>query len=755
VYIEHELIKPKTIEYREYQTAIATSALKSSTLVVIPTGLGKTVIALLVMVERIKKIGGKILFLAPTKPLVLQHVSFLKEHLTIDENKIVQFTGELSPKKRENLWENSTIVVSTPQVIENDIISGRVDLSDVSLIIFDEAHRAVGEYSYVFVAEMYKKQGRNRLVLGITASPGSDTEKILEVCKNLDIENIEIRTSYDRDVKPYVHNVEIVWKRIDLPDEFEKIIELLKEALAERLKELKESGAIDSASISRINRRKLLEIQTKVQSAIKEGVERKDRLFKLAVLQNEALKIYHAIELLQTQGVKATKSYFHRMRREADSKGGSKASRRIMQDSRILDALARLNALDIDHPKIEHVANVVKEQFQKKPDSRVIVFTHYRDTSSQVEEALGKCDGIKPRRFIGQATRKEEKGMSQKEQAEVIRKFKEGIYNTLIATSVAEEGIDIPSTDMVVFYEPIPSEIRTIQRRGRTARKMPGKVVILITKNTPDEGYYWASLRKEKRMRRELENLRKEIKRRIEREGGTWNHSFPEQKKLTDFQENEKKETKIIVDNREYRSKVVRELTDLGVKVEPRQLAVGDYVLSSRIGVERKSVDDFLESMINGKLFRQMIELRDAFARPLLIIEGDDIFTRRNINHSAILGSLVSIIIDYGIPILTTRDYRETARILSLTAKREQKSERKEVAIRGEKRAMLPHERQQFIVEGLPNISSTLAKRLLKHFKTIRNIANASEEDLFQVPGIGKITAKEIVEIFTKPYLEK
>ena len=758
MYIKHRLIKPKSTEYREYQTSIASSASKRSTLVVLPTGLGKTVVALLVIAERLKeKNGEKILFLAPTKPLVAQHESFLKKHLEVDESTIVSFTGEIFPSKRKELWRKGSIIISTPQVIENDIISNRVDLSQVSLIVFDEAHRAVGEYSYVFVADSYKKnRNEDRLTLGITASPGSDVDKILEVCKNLEIKNIEIRTKHDPDVRAYVYDMEIQWKRVEMPDEFNRVITLLRQALSIRLKALKEGKVLDTASVSMISRRRLLEVQSRIQSAIKERKKDRDVLFALATIQNEALKIYHAIELLQTQGVNTLKSFFDRILNEAKSRGGSRASKRIINDQKVIEAVAYLNSINIEHPKIRYVADIVKDQFKKKPDSRVIVFTHYRDTSIKVKEALERENLIKPVRFIGQATKGEDRGMKQKEQVEVIDNFKRGIYNTLIATSVAEEGIDIPSTDMVVFYEPVPSEIRTIQRRGRTARRMPGKVVILITKNTPDEAYYWASLRKEKRMRRELEYLRKEIKSRIGKDTFS-TVNIVKQSQLNDFQRNNDNNNKIklIVDNREYRSLVVRKLINREIEVEAKQLSVGDYIVSSRVGVERKTTEDFLESMIKGKLFRQIMELRDAYARPLLIIEGKDLFTKRNIGQSAIFGSLVSIIVDYGIPILTTRDETETAELLTVMAKREQKQGKKDISIRGEKKGMSLHERQQFIVEGLPSISSVLARRLLKHFKSIKNIANASEEDLFQVPGIGKITAKEIVEILTAPYLEK
>ena len=762
VYVEHEFIKPDSVEYREYQVSIAKAATWKSTLVVLPTGLGKTVIALLVIAEKLKEKKGKILFLAPTKPLVLQHTSFLREHLVLDEEEIIFFTGEVSPKKRAELWEKSTIVVSTPQVVENDLISRRINLSDVSLVVFDEAHRAVGEYSYVFVAEQYQRQRDERLTLGITASPGSEVDRILEVCRNLGISNIEIRTKYDRDVRPYVHEMNIVWKRVEVPKEFAQVVQLLKKALSSRLKALKDAGVLESSSLSTINRRKLLDAQSRIQNALKESDGRNKVFFMLATVQNEALKIYHAIELLQTQGVNALRNYFQRLRSEAESKGGSRASKRVLNDPVVVEALAYLRNLSVEHPKIKYVVEILEDQFRVKPDSKVIVFTHYRDTALLVEKALEGRRHIKPVRFIGQASRGEEKGLSQRQQAEILEKFRAGVFNTLIATSVAEEGIDIPSTDMVVFYEPIPSEIRTIQRRGRTARQRSGKVVILIAKNTPDEGYYWSALRKEKRMRRELEYLRSEIERRVKRggEGKVVQPVVLQQKRLMDFQTNVKENegnggVLVVVDHREYRSPVVKRLVEKGVRVEPRQLQVGDYVLSSRIGVERKSVDDFLESLVSGKLFRQMRELRDSYARPVLVIEGKNLFTRRNISQAAIFGCFVSIIVDYGIPIVATGDARETAEFLSVMAKREQRDEKKEVALRGEKKGMSVHERQQFIVEGLSNISAVLAKRLLQHFKTIQNIANASEEELFQVPGIGRVTAKEIFEIFRKPYLEK
>lgn len=753
MYLQEEFIKQNTVERREYQYNIARSAADASTLVVLPTGMGKTIIALLVIAKEFEK-GKNILFLSPTKPLVNQHAQSLTSLLTLDD-AVAVFTGEIPPEKRIALWNNKRIIVSTPQVIENDLIARRYDLSKIARVIFDEAHRAIGNYSYVFIAEMFKKQQNKGRCLGMTASPGNNLSDILEVCKNLDITNIEIRTKMDRDVRPYIHDLDIKWKEIPLPSEFTHTLQLLRKALAERLSILKDSGVLDSASITLINRKKLLEVQQKIQSELRSNPQPSQILFKAASAQNAAMKLAHAIELLQTQGVNALRSYITRLASEASSKGGSKASRDIMKDSNVLEAVAYLKSLNIEHPKIQEIVTIVKEQLTRKKDSKIIIFTHYRDTSLYVLKQLEPIPLAKPVRFIGQAAKESDKGLTQKEQIDILTRFKKDEYNVLIATSVAEEGLDIPSTDLVVFYEPVPSEIRTIQRKGRTARQMPGKVIFLITKGTPDEAYYWSSRYKERRMHEELEVLRNALQKKLHDPESFYRTAFPQenQKKLDEY--TKKTPVKIIVDHRESRSPVMRFLTQKDIIIEPQQLDVGDYIISSRIGVERKTVDDFLNSLIAGKLFVQMKSLRSAYSRPLLVIEGEGLLTKRNISHNAIFGSIAAIIVDFGIPIIMTQIPLETADFLAVMAQREQKGGDRVVALRGEKPTQTIAEQQQFLVEGLPNVSAVLAQRLLQHFGSIRTLANASEQELCQVNGIGKATAAEILRILNAEYLKE
>ena len=317
MYVNEEFIKIDTIERREYQVNIANSAIKNNTLIVLPTGLGKTIIALIMIAKELKKENNKILFLVPTKPLVIQHAQFIKQFIKIEEKFISIFTGETSPEKRNEMWDKSRIIISTPQVIENDILSKRLNLKDVSFIIFDECHHAVGEYSYVFISEMFQKQRENRLVLGMTASPGNDVLKILEICKNLNINNIEIRTKYDPDVKSYVYDLEITWKEVDLPKDFAYTIQLLRKALSERLKILKNLEFIETSTVTSTNRKHLLDAQKKIQEEIRSNIKPSKMLFKAASIQSEAIKIHYALELIQTQGVNALRNYFQRIGQEA------------------------------------------------------------------------------------------------------------------------------------------------------------------------------------------------------------------------------------------------------------------------------------------------------------------------------------------------------------------------------------------------------------------------------------------------------
>jgi Fanconi anemia group M protein len=672
-------------------------------------------------------------------------------------------------------------------------------LDEFALIIFDEAHRATGDYAYVFIAERYRSV--NGLVLGITASPGSEAKRILDVCNNLGIELVEIRSEFDPDVIDYVHEIKVRWIRVQLPAKFLEIVILLNNVYENYVKELRKHGLFMGSRP--VYMKDLLKAQGQIRAKLQESSGRTSSYYHAASVTATAIKVNQALVLVETQGISALRNYLDRLDKEAHSRGSSKASKAVINHPNIKKANRLLAEMDIEHPKIGFVVQEVNKQLKAKRDSRIIVFTHYRDTSILVTDELDKYKDIRPVRFVGQASRGEDKGLSQKKQVEMIQRFKDGDYNVLVATSVAEEGLDIPSTDLVVFYEPVPSEIRTIQRRGRTGRKRAGKVVVLIAKHTRDEGHYWSSISKEKRMRRELHSLRTELSKaikvgepkalpeesmepqreeeevivtvdaeaedqeeKIEAEVKNLQKSkkaskrdTKEKKKkkgqssLVDFEGKERKRT-ILVDTREFNSEVVRELARKGLVVEPKQLDIGDYVLSDRIAVERKEVKDFLNSLMDGRLFSQLKMLRTAYINPILVLEGEGLFSKRGINENAIFGALASIVSDFNIPVISTSNPKETANLLAITAKREMEEGRL-VGIRGDKVSMSLKERQQFIIEGLPGVSATLALRLLDHFGSVKAIIDADEEDLCQVRGVGDKIAKGIVEAVRGGYLRK
>ena len=506
-FVTHELLRREAVEERAYQVNIARAALAKSTLVVLPTGMGKTVIAAMVMAEVLRRKGGKLLFLAPTKPLVEQHAETLRDLLLVD--RIALFTGEVTgPEARDLLWRENKIIVSTPQVIRNDLKAGRFDLEDVSLIVFDEAHRAVGDYAYVDVAAAYKEVPA-RLVLGMTASPGSSAEKIVEVCGNLGITAVEIRTEYDPDVVSYVQDVDIERIPVDAPDEAKAIRNLLTAVYDDQVTRLKKIGYLEGKP--RPSVADLLAAGAEIRGRLDAG-QKDGRLYGAMTAQAIAMKANHAATLAETQGMSALRTYFEKMERESKSK----ADLQFLKDERVKQALEIARTTSAEHPKLTKAASVVLDQFRRKPDSKIIVFTHYRETAELMTSTLGRLHPqIKPMRFVGQGSRGEDVGLTQAEQKAIIDRFRGGELNVIVATSIGEEGLDIPQVDLVVFYEPVPSEIRTIQRRGRTGRNARGRVVMLVTKDTRDEAFFYSARRKERKMHVELDRLRRELRQRI------------------------------------------------------------------------------------------------------------------------------------------------------------------------------------------------------------------------------------------------
>ena len=757
-YIDHPLIKSNAIEARLYQQVLAADVLKKgNTMIVAPTALGKTIVANLVAADRLEKVkNSKILVLAPSKPLAIQHESTFKEFLTVPCSSI---TGAVKTDERVKRWEESQIICATPQTVESDLLKGRYSLKDVSLVVFDECHHGVGSYSYVYLASRYVKESKFNLILGLTASPGSDKEKIKEVCDNLYIQSIVVKTEEDNDVRPYFNPVAIDWVRVKMSSELEKIKTHVDKALKIRLKGLKNMGVIRTVSVNKLD---ILKARGRVQSAIARSVNPKKECFQAISILSAVINIQHSQELIETQGVVTFNKYVARLRKKK-----TKAAKSLIQDPNFGKAIYLAREAEkhgLEHPKLKKVTDIIKKElgqngqtklqsdrYVKDADqksSKIMVFTQYRDSLEMIHQKLEK-EGIKSAKFFGQASRDGEKGLTQKEQKEIIKAFKIGEYDVLLSTSVAEEGIDIPAVDLVILYEPVPSEVRMIQRRGRTGRKRSGRVKVLITNGTRDEGYYWASVNKERRMKHQLidpdvlEELNSNAIERMENE-----------KRVKVLDPTPKKEELPVVfaDTREGNSKVIRHLSEMEIDVKVQAMAVGDYQVSDEVVIERKTAKDFVDSIVDKRLFKQARSLMEEFKRPLIILEGDDLYNGM-INPNAIRGSIASIALDFGISIIPTRNAQDTAAMIKRIAIREQSGEKTPIQIRTDKKPVNLWEQQLFIVESLPNIGPVNAKNLLEHFGTVANIINASESQLQEVEGIGKKTAANIRKVVDSKYL--
>jgi ERCC4-related helicase len=498
---------------REYQKTIFETAKKSNTLAVLPTGLGKTLIALLLSIERKSLFPlSKILFLAPTRPLAEQHFETFKSELPELYAQLDLFTGSVQAPKRRKLFQNSEIIFSTPQCISNDIKSGLYNLEDVSLLIIDEAHRCLKNYSYTHVAQSYKSQAENQLILGLTASPGYEKSKIKEICSHLNIDEIELRTRDSPDVKQYLQELEFEKVEVPFPKEFIEIQTLLKRIYNSCVSKLKEKNLLFGPA----NKITLL----KLQANLARRISQKDFIAIHGIsLTAQAIKISHALELLETQTLTGLNDYLHSLIQQANE-NKSKAVKTLVKSPEFNAALVSLQHLlakKIQHPKIDELKTLIENEFQTNKDSKIMIFSQFRETASTISKTLNQIPNVKSKVFVGQSKKTNSKsnlttGLSQKEQKAIIQDFRDNKINVLCATSIGEEGLDIPEVSAVIFYEPIPSAIRKIQRAGRTARLSPGKLLILMTKDTRDIAYHYASRAREKHMHKAIDEIKTELK---------------------------------------------------------------------------------------------------------------------------------------------------------------------------------------------------------------------------------------------------
>lgn len=727
---------------RPYQEVIFASSANQNTLVVLPTGLGKTAIAMMLAARRFMLYPqSKIIFLAPTKPLVEQQLEAFSEKFLLAKEKFALFTGSTPPAKRQKLWQEASLIFSTPQTLENDVLSGKISLSDVSLMVFDEAHRATGDYAYVFLAKEYERQATHLRILALTASPGTDKTSIETVMNNLFLEKIEFRRLTDPDVKEFTQETDVLWEHVVLPPRIQRIVTYLSTAYKDKLEQVNTFGFL-SYSVDSYKKSSLLMLQQKLHARLQEEHGSIELLQSISLLA-QALKIQHALELAQTQSLHALHEYLYNLLSQSRTTK-TKAVKNLVIDPNFLSALSITRDLikeNVEHPKLELLKHLVQSIIAKKPDAKIIIFSQFRDSASKIQECISP---VSSSLFFGQA-KKNGIGFSQKKQKEVLDDFRSGKFSCLIATSVAEEGLDIPSVDQVFFYEPVPSAIRSVQRRGRTGRHSKGFVTVLVTKGTRDEAHRWVAFHKEKRMFDVLSSFtlpQKPSKNTL-------------QKSLSSFTEKPLEESNIIIvaDHREKGSPVLKALRSMGVSIDLKQLQVGDFVVSGDACVEYKQYSDLLGSIVDGRLLVQLRSLAQ-YKKPILLLEGDATpASLRRVDKAAIQGMITTIALSYRIPIIRTFSSLESAQYLQTMARREQEDSGQEFTFHSAK-PLTDKEQLEYVVSSLPNIGGALAKALLNHFDSLQALLSASLDDFLSVPKIGEKKAKELKRLFSLSYKE-
>jgi Fanconi anemia group M protein len=436
---------------------------------------------------------------------------------------MIILTGKTPPKKRKEVFKKNRILFYTPQTLRNDIVTGKYGLEDVCLIIFDEAHHAFGDYAYTTIADEYVEQNPGAIVLGLTASPGHSKEKIDELCQNLYIprENIHIRTRKDEDVKDYIQRMEIEKIGTALNPLMKNVRKHIFQILEEKLQYLAQLGFLrvnSSVLHEKIIRKDLLRLRGELARSLQTPGDKSD-VYTAISINAQALILYHIISLIEQQGLDTLLIYLEKLLKDAKKHNSSKAVKSLGYNYRIQKLFIQLKKIQdqdpklLEHPKYELLRETILDELKFNSDARILVFVKLRASVKNLVGKLKKLGPVHPVRFVGQSNvSKKDKGLSQKQQIEILERFKEGAYNVLVSTNVGEEGLDISECDLVIFYDVVTSEIRLIQRKGRTARHREGKVVMLYCKGTNDEVYLRIAENKLRKMNKNLKRKPKQKK---------------------------------------------------------------------------------------------------------------------------------------------------------------------------------------------------------------------------------------------------
>jgi ATP-dependent DNA helicase MPH1 len=495
---------------RDYQFNITQAGLFHNLLVALPTGLGKTFIAATIMLNWFRWTqDSQIVFVAPTKPLVSQQVSACLDIAGIPRSASTMLTGGAAPGIRAEEWKAKRVFFMTPQTLMNDLKTGIADPKRIVLLVVDEAHRATGAYAYVEVVKFLRRYNNSFRVLALTATPGSTVESVQEVIDGLDIARVEIRTENSIDIRDYVHDRNIEIEIFENSEEMIFCMDLMSATLKPLLEQLHTLNAywgrdpmgLTAYGLTKARQQWMLsEAGRNAHMGVKA---------KINAIFNVLASLAHAIDLLKYHGIVPFYKHVSHWKSGGEGKksGGGKYEKQVTQHESFKKLIGHVepwskNPEFIGHPKLEYLKSVILNHFMDRgegketadgtsqPATRVMIFVHFRDSAEEVTRVLKRYEPmIRPHVFNGQSSAKGSEGMDQKTQLKIIEQFKKGTYNTIVATSIGEEGLDIGEVDLIVCYDSSASPIRMLQRMGRTGRKRAGNITLLLMKGKEEDSY--------------------------------------------------------------------------------------------------------------------------------------------------------------------------------------------------------------------------------------------------------------------------
>ncbi|CAH9136790.1 unnamed protein product [Cuscuta epithymum] len=482
-------IYPANLPRRDYQFEITRTALFSNTLVALPTGLGKTFIAAVVMYNYFRWFPeGKIVFAAPSKPLVMQQIEACHNIVDIPQEYAIDLTGQTSPTRRKSFWKEKRVFFVTPQVLERDILSGICMVKHLVCLVIDEAHRATGNYSYCVVVRELMAVPVQLRILALSATPGSKQQDVQHIIDNLQISTLEYRDENDRDVLPHVHDRKIEHVKVAMGQDADEINNLLSDVIRPFAGRLSAFGLLQNRDFQRFNPCDILDARARFRRDPPKDIPQV-KYGDVEGYFGVLLTLYHVRKLLSSHGIRPAFEMLDEKLRQGQF------ARLVSRNEDLLKAKLLMQKT-VDHgasnPKLSKMLEILIDHFKMNDpqNSRVIIFSNFRGSVRDIMDAITNIGpSIKATEFVGQNSGKTLKGQSQKVQQAVLEKFRAGGYNVIVATSIGEEGLDIMEVDLVICFDSNLSPLRMTQRMGRTGRKHEGRVVVLACEGPELKGF--------------------------------------------------------------------------------------------------------------------------------------------------------------------------------------------------------------------------------------------------------------------------